>query len=299
MIVDGVLIVDKPEGKTSAEVVRVVKRRLGCKTGHLGTLDPFASGVLPLCLGDGTKIAQFLNTADKEYRGTISLGSETDTGDRTGRVTATAPVPQLSPLQLGGVAERFLGESLQTPPMYSAIKRSGTPLYKLARQGVTVERSPRRVRIRTLTLIDAGGESVGFTVSCSKGTYVRVLAQDIARALGCVGHLETLRRTRFGRFRVEEAVALEEVSRDALPLIGLREALQGLREIRLDATAAQRARQGFEPVLATIPHGVENEIVKLVAPDGALTSVIVMEGVRRWRFARVFGDSQRAGATSP
>jgi tRNA pseudouridine55 synthase len=278
---------------TSADVVRTVKQRLGCKTGHLGTLDPFASGVLPLCLGDGTKIAQFLNTADKEYTGSIRLGSATDTGDLTGAVTTTADVPALSPRDVARVATRFLGACLQMPPMYSAIKQRGTPLYKLARQGVTVERTARPVRIDALQLTDEGDGRIGFAVACSKGTYIRVLAQEIAVALGSVGHLETLRRTRFGRFRVEETIALETVARNVVSVIPIRDALAELREIQIDAAAARRVQQGFQPLLASIPPGGENEAVKLVAPDGTLTSVIVMDGVRQWRFARVFRDRRQ------
>lgn len=291
---DGLLIVDKPEGMTSADVVRVVKGRLRCKTGHLGTLDPFASGVLPLCLGEGTKIAQFLNAAEKEYTGTIRLGSQTDTGDPTGTVTATAPVPQPDPAALGRSAEQFHGELLQVPPMYSAIKQHGTPLYKLARRGIAVEREARRVRIEALQLTSAEAGTIMFSVTCSKGTYIRVLAEEIAASLGSVGHLGTLRRTRFGRFRVEDAVSLEAVERGPVPLIGLRDALDGLREVSISAAAAQRARQGYEPMLGSIALGAENEAVKLVGPAGELAAVIIMEGPTGWRFARVFADHGRA-----
>ncbi|MFI5365382.1 MAG: tRNA pseudouridine(55) synthase TruB [Candidatus Binatia bacterium] len=290
----GVLIIDKPAGMTSAEVVRRVKQRLRCKTGHLGTLDPFATGVLPLCLGEGTKIAMFLNQADKEYAGTIRLGSATETGDLTGKVVATAAVPQLTAAQLEAAAQRFVGESLQTPPMYSAIKQQGTPLYKLARQGISVERQPRRIHMATLQLKDQGDGVVGFRVSCSKGTYVRVLAEDIAAALGSVGHLETLRRLRFGRFHIAEAVTLEALDEPTARVIGLRDALGDLREIRIDALAAQRARQGYAPVLAALTPGARNETAKLVGPDDALSAVITADQVGRWRFARVFAADRAA-----
>jgi tRNA pseudouridine55 synthase len=290
----GVLIIDKPAGMTSAEVVRRVKQRLRCKTGHLGTLDPFATGVLPLCLGEGTKIAMFLNEADKEYAGTIRLGSATETGDLTGKVVATAAVPQLTAAQLEAAAHRFVGESLQTPPMYSAIKQQGTPLYKLARQGISVERQPRRIHIATLQLDDQGGGVVSFRVSCSKGTYVRVLAEDIAAALESVGHLETLRRLRFGRFHIAAAVTLEALDEPTARVIGLRDALGDLREIRIDALAAQRARQGYAPVLAALTPGSRNETAKLVGPDDALSAVITADQVGRWRFARVFAADSAA-----
>jgi tRNA pseudouridine55 synthase len=286
----GLLLIDKPEGMTSADVVRVVKRQLRCKTGHLGTLDPFASGVLPVCIGDGTKIAQFLNTADKQYTGRIRLGQETDSGDLTGKVTLSAPVPELRAAPLAEVAQRFLGESLQVPPMHSALKHHGVPLYELARRGVAVQRQARPVRIDALQLAGDQPGTVAFDVVCSKGTYVRVLAQDIAVALGSVGHLEVLRRVRFGNFHISQAISLDAVAGRSLPVIGLREALRHLREIQLDAAAAQRARQGYAPLLRSIPRGASGEAVKLVDPAGVLASVILMEAVGRWRFARVFAD---------
>ncbi|OFV87008.1 MAG: tRNA pseudouridine(55) synthase TruB, partial [Acidobacteria bacterium RBG_16_68_9] len=204
---NGILILDKPEGLTSAEVVRRVKRRLRVKVGHLGTLDPFASGVLPLCIGDGTKIAQFLNTATKTYEGTIRLGAATDTGDCTGVVARTAPIPAFGSEDLRAVERQFQGPYTQVPPMYSALKQGGVPLYKLARQGVEVERSGRLVHIESLRLCRADEASLDFEVSCSKGTYVRVLAEDVAAALGTAAHVSVLRRTRFGEFTLSHAVA--------------------------------------------------------------------------------------------
>ena len=292
----GLLLIDKPEGITSAEVVRVVKRQVRCKTGHLGTLDPFASGVLPICIGEGTKIAQFLNQANKEYTGRIRLGRETDSGDLTGTVTRTASVPEIDDSRLADLARVFLGDSMQVPPMHSAIKRQGVPLYELAHRGIVVERHARRVHIDALQLFADGSTGIRFDVACSKGTYVRVLAQDIAAAIGSVGHLETLRRVRFGDFRIEDAITLDAVGRLPLPLIGLREALQHLREIRLDAATAQRARQGYAPLLRSIPRGSCDEAVKLVDPSGVLASVISADAVGQWRFARVFPDETQRTA---
>jgi tRNA pseudouridine55 synthase len=296
---DGLLIVDKPQGVSSAEVVRIVKRRLRCRTGHLGTLDPFASGVLPLCLGEGTKVAQFLNAADKEYTGIIRLGSVTDTGDPTGVVTATAAVPEPTAKQLENIAARFHGERLQTPPMYSALKRAGTPLYKLARQGIAVERDPRRVRIDRLELQLHAHGAIGLSVACSKGTYVRVLAQEIATSLGSVGHLETLRRTRFGPFSIAEAVTLDAFERgDHGTVLGLRESLRGVREIQLDVPAAARARRGDVLLLGHMPAGRLDELAKLVGPRGDLVAVMVM-GHTAWRFARVFAQPRGDTAVAP
>ncbi len=293
-MMDGMIIVDKPVGMTSAEVVRVVKRQLRCKTGHLGTLDPFASGVLPLCLGEATKIAQFLNTADKEYAGLIRLGIETDTGDPTGTVTATAHVPQLSAATLSRLADQLCGELLQMPPMYSAIKRRGVPLYKLARQGLSVERQPRPIRIHALELADVGDGTVSFSVACSKGTYIRVLAQQIAACVGSVGHLASLRRTRFGRFSLEHAVQLDTLGHGQPPLIELRVALSHLREILVDAATADRARHGYAPALAGLRSGRLDEAAKLVDPAGELAAIVVMDRSGRWRFARVIGRAQNA-----
>jgi tRNA pseudouridine55 synthase len=285
---DGVLIIDKPQGMTSAGVVRFVKRRLQCKTGHLGTLDPFATGVLPICVGEGTKIAQFLSVATKAYTGTIRLGRQTDTGDLTGTVINTAPVPPITGEQLAALEQQLRGEVAQVPPMYSAIKHHGTPLYKLARRGIEVERQPRRIHIETLSLTAQGESAVAFSLSCSKGTYVRALAEQIGTALGTVAYLETLRRTRFGPFSIEQALTLDAIEQKDVPVIGLREALPHLREIHVDQAGERRARQGYTPVLATITTGQQDEAAKLVGPTGNLAAVIVSDRYGRWRFARVF-----------
>lgn len=288
MRLDGLLIIDKPEGITSAEVVRIVKKRLGCKTGHLGTLDPFASGVLPVCIGEGTKIAQFLTVADKEYAGIIGLGQQTDTGDPTGTVTDNRPIPPISAAQLAETAQRFRGELMQVPPMYSALKHSGMPLYKLARQGIEVERQPRPVHITDLQLRRHSESAIAFVVACSKGTYVRVLAEQIGESLDTVAHLHSLRRTRFGPFGLEHAIGLEELDPTKLPLLDMRQALPQLREICIDSEAAQRARQGYELVLGHLGGGVRDEAAKLVGPDGDLAAVVIADRFGRWRFGRVF-----------
>lgn len=285
---DGLLIVDKPSGATSADVVRVVKRVLRCKTGHLGTLDPFATGVLPLCLGEGTKLAPFLNEDDKEYEGVIRLGRSTDTGDVTGATIETAAVTPTTQIALDGIAQRFLGQQMQTPPMYSAIKREGVPLYKLARRGIEVERKARSIVISALSLILVDASGLRFHVASSKGTYVRVLAEDIARALGTVGHVESLRRTRFGCFGIAQAVALEEIDSGSQRIIGLRDSLPGMREVVLDPDAAQRARGGYEPVLRSLAPGRQGEHAKLIDAYGDLVAVVVSEASGSWRFARVF-----------
>src|SRR5438552_13396906 len=203
---DGVLLVDKPAGITSAGVVREIKRRLDvAKVGHLGTLDPFATGLLPLALGEGSKVVPFLNQEEKAYEGVICLGRATNTLDATGETTETARVPPLDARLLESIATRFRGAIEQVPPMFSALKRAGVPLYKLARKGVEVDLAPRRVEILSLSLAPAGPETIALSVRCSKGTYVRSLARDIAKALETVRHLATLRRTGFGPFELSWA----------------------------------------------------------------------------------------------
>jgi tRNA pseudouridine55 synthase len=290
----GILLIDKPAGLTSADVVRDVKRRLGgAKVGHLGTLDPFATGLLPLCVGEGSKIVPFLNESDKGYRGAIRLGAATDTLDATGVTTDTAAIPEIAAIDLPAVAARFLGEREQVPPMYSALKRSGVPLYELARRGVVVDREPRKIRVRSLELVAAGRDEIGFAVECSKGTYVRVLADEIARHLGTVGHLSTLRRTRFGPLRVEDASAPDRVGLEApLPIVGLRDALPTFRELVADEAIERRIRLGQQAVLRELPAPrTEGEIAKTISPEGDMIAVLrAHDG--SWSILRVFAESR-------
>jgi tRNA pseudouridine55 synthase len=249
---DGIILIDKPAGPTSAEVVRGVKRSLGkrCRVGHLGTLDPFATGVLPILIGEGTKLAPFLQHDRKEYRGIIALGVATDTLDRTGITVSTAQVPPFDARRLSAVAQQFIGVVKQTPPIFSAIKRGGVPLYRLARRCREVEPpSPREVEITRLELEPRGADSIQFDITCSPGTYVRSLARDIGAALGTVAHLHELRRLRSGSFSIDDAVALDvfiaALETDANPgLIDLRAALPGLAEIEIDASTESRLRNG-------------------------------------------------------
>jgi len=287
---DGILLVDKPEGASSAEVVRLVKRELACKIGHLGTLDPFATGLLPLCLGEGTKIAQFLTDADKKYSGVVRLGIRTDSGDRTGVVVEERPCPtDLSAARCAEVAAAFVGEHEQVPPMYSALKRDGVPLYKLARRGVEVEREARRVRLYSLALVPLSRERLQLGLHCSKGTYVRVVAEEIGAALGTVAHLESLRRESFGHFRVEDAVGLP-VSADSVgaALISPRRALARLEEIQVDDATALRVRRGQVGVLLSLGRpAARDSAAKLIGRDGALLAVVSADPAGRWQFARV------------
>lgn len=204
--IDGVLLLDKPLGATSNAVLQSARRLYNAaKAGHTGTLDPLATGLLPLCFGEATKFAGELLDADKTYAATLRLGITTDTADAEGRQLVTRPV-RVSRQQVDAVLQRFVGEIMQVPPMHSALKRNGKPLYEYARQGIELERTPRRVVIHAIAVDDFGGEGLSIIVACSKGTYIRTLAEDIGEALGCGAHLAALRRTRIGNLRLEQAV---------------------------------------------------------------------------------------------
>ena len=209
---DGVLLVDKAGGMTSHDVVALVRRQLEIKkVGHCGTLDPLATGLLLLTLGRGTKIQDLLMSEDKEYVGTLTLGASTTTQDREGEILEERPVPELDEAQIRAAFEKFRGDFYQMPPMVSAIKHGGVPLYKLARQGKVVEREPRLVHVYRHTIDRVALPDIDFTVLCSKGIYVRTYAHDIGETLGCGAHLKNLRRTKSGRFLVDRAITVEEI----------------------------------------------------------------------------------------
>ncbi len=213
--IDGVLLLDKPSSMTSNAALQKAKWLLNAaKAGHTGTLDPMATGLLPICFGEATKFAGELLGADKRYAATIRLGIRTDTADAEGQVLETRPVA-VRREQVEAVLDRFRGDIQQVPPMHSALKRDGRPLYEYARKGIELERAPRAVTIFSLDLCILDGDRIEFNVDCSKGTYVRTLAQDIGEALGCGGHLIALRRTRIGNLHLEDAVTLEAL--EALP----------------------------------------------------------------------------------
>jgi tRNA pseudouridine55 synthase len=222
---DGVLLIDKAAGMTSHDVVALVRRRLGIKkVGHCGTLDPLATGLLLVVVGRGTKIQDLLMAEDKEYTGTMRLGVTTDSQDADGQVVETRPVPDLTKEQLETAFAKFHGDFYQLPPMVSAIKKEGVPLYKLARQGKTVEREPRFVHVFAHEIAGVRPPEIDFRVVCSKGFYVRTYAFDIGEELGCGAHLAALRRTKSGRFDVANAVTVAEI-REGDPLEILRRTL--------------------------------------------------------------------------
>ncbi len=211
-VLDGVLLLDKPVGLSSNHALQRAKHAMDAqKAGHTGTLDPFATGLLVCCMGRATKISGAMLSADKGYRATIAFGRETDSGDLTGVVVQEAPkdFEGVTEAALRDVLLTFMGKQMQIPPMISALKRDGKPLYEYARQGIVLEREPREITIRELELLSFSPMHAEVQVLCTKGTYIRTLAQDIGRALGCWAHLSALRRTRVGPFSLEDAIGLE------------------------------------------------------------------------------------------
>ena len=253
---DGFIVLDKPVGVTSHDVVSVVRRTLRQKkVGHTGTLDPFATGVLPVAVGEGTKAIPFLDEGMKEYQATMVLGAATDTQDCTGTVIRRGAWEHLNPEQIVEVLNSFVGRQSQLPPMFSAVKQNGVPLYRLARKGEEVKRSPRDIEIYSIAVDAVALPHLTFTVSCSRGTYVRTLANDIGEALGCGAHLSALRRTRSGPFAIDRALSLDEFSRISAAgeagnhIIPLGEALGHLRALFLGDEGCVRVRHGQVPRL--------------------------------------------------
>jgi tRNA pseudouridine55 synthase len=247
---NGILVVDKPKGPTSFDVVAAVRRALKVKkAGHTGTLDPMATGVLAICLGDATRVAQVFTDGDKAYDATVKLGVTTDTLDAEGKVLQTRPVPVVTRASLESALAPFRGPQQQTPPMYSAIKKDGKRLYELARAGEEVEREARDVTVHTLTLNDFSADEVKLSVACSKGFFVRTLAADLGEALGCGAHLTALRRTQSGPFALAQAVPLATLVEQGTAaaegrLVSVDAALTFLPEVRTTEAEADRVRHG-------------------------------------------------------
>ena len=250
-VIDGVLAVNKEAGWTSHDVVAKVRGLLGgSKVGHAGTLDPAATGLLPVLIGKGTRIAEYLVTWDKEYRAQLRLGETTDTLDATGTVLDNRPTSHLTPEAIREVIGRFRGEIQQVPPMYSAVKIDGVPLYRSARAGKTIAREARTVVIHELDVLDIADRDVTMRVMCSKGTYIRTLCADIGSALGVGGHLRTLERTRVGPLTLDRALAMDElIARHSLgdlttSVWSLDEVLRDLPILVIDGQAAARVSHG-------------------------------------------------------
>jgi tRNA pseudouridine55 synthase len=295
----GILLLDKPEGPSSAQVVHRVKVLLGAaKVGHLGTLDPFASGLLLLGINEGTKVADIFLGAPKSYRAVMVLGAETDSHDATGKIVNERPVPRISAIDLKKLEQQFTGSLMQTPPMFSALKRDGVRLYKLARQGREVPREPRAIRIDALRLVLLNDCEIAFDVTCSRGTYVRTLAADMGEFLGCGAHLKSLRRTACGPLLLEQAIGLQElesyVADKEPPLLSLAAALEHLPAIRWDKRLLQRLRLGQQDVLQQIgTPGAEERLLRILDMRGALTALAVWNEdgpPGRWRLLRTFRE---------
>lgn len=259
--INGLLLLDKPTGMSSNKALQITKRLFNAqKAGHTGSLDPLASGLLPICLGEATKISQYLLAADKSYLVTLRLGVRTATGDAEGDVISTREIPPISLALLESHFEQFRGNIMQTPSMYSALKYKGQPLYKLARQGITVERESRPLTIHQLKVLDFTAETVQFELHCSKGTYVRSLVEDFGESLGCGAHVIVLRRTQVGGFvrdqmislealqALRETVTVEDLDKFLLPMEA---ALVHWPQLRVAESTAFYLRQGH-PVV--IPH---------------------------------------------
>ncbi|MDR2689688.1 MAG: tRNA pseudouridine(55) synthase TruB [Azoarcus sp.] len=276
--IDGMLLLDKPVGLSSNAALQTVRRLLNAeKAGHTGTLDPLASGLLPLTFGEATKFSQMLLDADKTYEAGVELGIATTTGDAEGEIVARAPVTT-GETELLATLACYTGDIEQRPPMYSALKRDGKPLYEYARAGIELERAPRRVTVSALELLSFSGARFVIRVTCSKGFYIRSLAMDIGAALGCGAHLHTLRRTRIGAFDLAASLTLETLEaakldeRDAL-LAPVDTLVTAFPRLALDQQAASQILHGQALRLAQTS---ANEIVRLYGPAGFL-------GLGQWK----------------
>jgi tRNA pseudouridine55 synthase len=290
-VVCGILLLDKPLGLSSNAALQKVRRLLRAdKAGHVGSLDPLATGMLPICLGEATKIAGDILSGQKRYRFTVALGTRTATGDVEGAVVETLPVPAIEPAVLESTLQRFRGRTLQIPPMYSAIKRDGQPLYKLARAGLEVERAAREIHIAELVVVSAEADRLELEASSSKGTYIRVLAEDIARALGTCGHVAALRRLWVEPFQDNVMDTLESVTAraergEAPNLIDAGSAIPQLPAVTLSQAATSRVLHGQAvSVPAELPPGR----VRLYDASGRFFGVAEADGFGSVQPRRLF-----------
>jgi len=299
--VDGILLLDKPVGMTSNAALQVVKRLFRArKAGHTGSLDPLASGLLPVCLGEATKVSAYLLDADKHYRVRVRLGITTTTGDADGEMLESRPVGPLDRARLEAVLAGLRGEIEQVPPMYSALHHQGQRLYELAREGIEVERAPRRVTIHALDLLAADGETLDLAVHCSKGTYVRTLAEEIGAGLGCGAHVAALRRTGVGPYGEEGMVTLAALDAEAgaegsdldRHLLPIPSALAHWPQVRLSADAAFYLRQG-QAVM--VPRAPTSGWLCLFADDGAFIGVGQVQDDGRVAPRRLFNLARGEG----
>ena len=251
--INGVILLDKASGNSSNFVLQQVKRLFGAnKAGHTGSLDPLASGLLPICLGQATKVAQFLLDSDKRYFVRAKFGQVSSTGDSEGKIVNFGSTKGIDESSIRAILLKFIGAINQVPPMYSALKRNGTPLYKLARKGIEIERSPRAVTIHEINFLDLDDEVASLDISCSKGTYIRTLVEDIGKSLGCGAHVVELRRTGFAHFDLSESKTYEQLSKlkeqnleslDSV-ILGADEILPNLESVYLDSEQTSDIRLG-------------------------------------------------------
>ncbi len=294
-VVSGVLVVDKPVGLTSHDVVQIIRRGTGIRrAGHTGTLDPRASGVLVVLVGPAVRLSEYVSASDKRYQATIRLGSSTDTYDAEGRVTRSAPISNVTEEQFEDILQQFVGEIEQVPPPYSAIKVQGRKAYEMAREGEEVNLEPRKIRVYSLDLLEWAPPEVVIDVFCSSGTYVRSLANDLGNALGTGAHLVGLRRTKRGRFTLRDAVPLRRLQESFIAgdwykyLIPAAEALADWPMVELDADQVELIRHGHrvpaEPEAQGWARGVseQGDLVALLEID---------EASKEWQPRKVFFQS--------
>jgi len=276
--VDGIVLLDKPEGITSNGVLQQVRRFYSAKkAGHTGALDPFATGLLPICFGEATKVSGLLLASNKKYIATLKLGEETDTGDKDGKITLEKTIPELSKEQILSVFEKFTGEIEQVPPMYSALKHKGKPLYEYARKGIEIERSARKITILSLKFISFESDILKFEAHCTKGTYIRTLGEDIAKHLGTVGHLVALHRTQTGDITADQMQTLDELSSGSTDyLLPLDLPLQHLQAIHLNAEDTHCLQHGGKLDVEK----PETDLVRFYDPNG------VFFGVGEWQYEK-------------
>lgn len=297
----GILLIDKPAQITSAKVVSRIKRVLQApKVGHAGTLDPFATGLLICLIGRATRLARFFLESDKTYRAALHLGVTTDTGDVTGKSITESPGKIPAEEGIRAVFERFTGKIRQVPPVYSALKHQGVPLYRWARQGKAIQKPPRTVTIHRLKVHSVDLPEVSFQVTCSAGTYIRSLAVDVGAALGCGGHLLRLRRIQSGDFHVNDAVPFDRVDDPAAlkkRIIPMTAALPGWPEHRVGDAVAEKVRHGrsiSDTDFSDAPDGVSQKdkapFIKLVDEKGSLVALLHRTETGSYGYVGVFGD---------
>lgn len=277
---NGVIIIDKPKGKTSHDIVGILRKKFGTRrVGHTGTLDPLATGVLPVCIGNATRAADMLIESDKKYRATFLLGKRSDTLDIEGQITEENEV-SVSEEDVRRVVSEFIGEQDQIPPMYSAIKKDGKKLYDLAREGIEIEREPRRINIYSIDICDIALPAVTIDVHCSKGTYIRSLCDDIGTKLGCGAVMTELRRTYTAGFAIEDAYTIDELDKleDLSRTLKTTDSLfLSLPEIQLNEKQEKSITNG---VRMTWRNGKEGETYRVYAPDGRFLCISRLEDMR-------------------